>query len=189
MRLELTGRHIDITPGLRRLADARLVKLDRLLNDRAISAQIVFTREKNRYRADATLHARGEKFLHGVGAATTCEAALTYAIGKLLHQADKVKGKWQARKRQATRVVPTGGEAPMAIGVKPVRPAGAARVRARQAHVKTIRQAIKPMTVEAALQELSAGGDGVVVFSDPRTAAISVLYRREGELTLVETEA
>ena len=187
MRLELTGRHIDITPGLRRVVDARLAKLERLLHDRAISAQIVFTLEKNRHRADVTLHARGEKFLHGAGAAATWQAALTGAIGKLSHQAETIKGKWQDRKRQATKVVPGTDEAHTAITVKPVRQAAVAR--ARQVRVKTLRQAIKPMTVQAAMQELSARGDGVVVFSDPRTAAISVLYRRGGELTLVETEA
>jgi putative sigma-54 modulation protein len=187
MRLELTGRHIGITPGLRRLVDARLAKLERMLNDRAISAQVVFTLEKNRHRADVTLHARGEKFLHGVGAAGTWQAALTGAIGKLSHQAEKIKGKWQDRKRQATKLAVDAGESPVATAVaRPTRPGAA---RARQARVKTIRQAIKPMTVEAAMQELSAGGDGVVVFSDPRTAAINVLYRRDGQLTLVETEA
>jgi len=67
MRLELTGRHVDITPALRRLLDTKLSKLERLLNDSAVSAQAVLTREKHRHRADITLHARGETFLHGVG--------------------------------------------------------------------------------------------------------------------------
>ena len=39
MRLELTGRHIDITPGLRQLSKSKLARLERLLNDRAVSAQ------------------------------------------------------------------------------------------------------------------------------------------------------
>ena len=65
MRLELTGRHIDITPALRRLVETKLVRLERLLNDRALSAQAVLTREKNGFRADISLHARGDNFLHG----------------------------------------------------------------------------------------------------------------------------
>ena len=73
MRLELTGRHVDIT-ALRRLVDTKLAKLERLLNDSAVSAQAVLTREKNRHRADITLHARGEKFLHGVGESGSWEA-------------------------------------------------------------------------------------------------------------------
>ena len=46
MRLELTGRHVDITPALRRLLDTKLSRLERLLNDSAVSAQAVLTREK-----------------------------------------------------------------------------------------------------------------------------------------------
>src|SRR5881397_1315358 len=111
MRLELTGRHVDITPTLRRLVDTKLAKLERLLNDSAVSAQAVLTREKHRHRADITLHARGEKFLHGVGDATSWEASLTQAFGKIAQQAQRVKGKWQQRKRRgAVKRMPLAGE-------------------------------------------------------------------------------
>src|SRR5436189_4616203 len=103
MRLELTGRHVDITPTLRRLVDTKLAKLERMLNDSAVSAQAVLTREKHRHRADITLHARGEKFLHGVGSTASWEASLADAIEKLGQQAQKVKGKWQARKRRGAK--------------------------------------------------------------------------------------
>jgi ribosomal subunit interface protein len=48
MRLELTGRHVEITPALRRLVEGKLEKLERLLNHRAVSAHAVLTREKHR---------------------------------------------------------------------------------------------------------------------------------------------
>jgi hypothetical protein len=44
------------------------------------------------------------------------------------------------------------------------------------------------MSIVDAAHELDAKG-GVVVFRDAETAALSVLYRRDGELTLIETEA
>ena len=83
MRLELTGRHVDITPALRRLVDTKLAKLERLLNDSAVSAQVVLSREKYRLQAEITLHARGEKFLHAVGRSAVWESSLTQAIDKL----------------------------------------------------------------------------------------------------------
>jgi hypothetical protein len=56
--------------------------------------------------------------------------------------------------------------------------------------LRATRQAIKRMSAADAARQLDADGDGVVVFRDVETAAISVLYRRaNGELTLVETEA
>jgi len=52
------------------------------------------------------------------------------------------------------------------------------------------RQTIKAMSVSDAAREVDADGDGIVVFKDTETASISVLYRRKnGELTLVQTEA
>src|SRR5262245_41551522 len=98
MRLELTGRHVDVTPPLRRLVEGKLAKLERLLNHRALSAHAVLTREKHRHRAEITLHARGERFLHGVGDSSAWEPSIAQAIEKITQQAQKVKGKWQPRK-------------------------------------------------------------------------------------------
>lgn len=188
MRLELTGRHVDITPGLRRLVEGRLARLERMLHETAVSAQAVLTREKRQHRADITLHARGEKFLHGFGVAGSWDAALNGAIDKLSQQAQKVKGKWQDRKRQLVKSV----EEEEAVPAKPSRaaaPASGRRVRARVPHVvHTVQQAIKPMTVADAVHELEALGDDLVVFRDAGSGGVNVLYRRKGELTLVETE-
>src|SRR5438045_1733400 len=99
MRLELTGRHVEITPALRRLVDKKLARLDRMLNDSALSAQVVLTDEKRGHRSDVSLHARGEKFLHGVGTAAAWEASMSLAIDKIVQQAQKIKGKWKGRRR------------------------------------------------------------------------------------------
>jgi putative sigma-54 modulation protein len=191
MRLELTGRHVDITPTLRRLVDTKLAKLERMLNDSVVSAQAVLTREKHRHRTDITLHARGEKFLHGVGDSGTWEASVSAAIDKITQQAQKVKGKWQERKRRGSgRSLPAAGEERVAVRVTPM-PARGRQARLRMPHIlRASRQAIKPMSVADAAREVQTAGEGVVVFRDVETASISVLYRRvDGELTLVETEA
>lgn len=188
MRLELTGRHVDITPALRRLVDTKLGKLERMLNDRAVSAQAVLTLEKRRHRADITLHARGEKFLHGVGESGSWESSLTVAIAKIGQQAQRIKGKWHARKRQASKGQPIAGEERVAVAVTPVGPARPRRPRMTRI-LRALRQTIKPMSVSDAAKEIDVTRDGVVVFRDPATSAINVLYRRpNGELTLVETE-
>jgi len=192
MRLELTGRHVDITPALRRLLESKLRKLERLLNDSAVSAQAVLTREKHRHRADITLHTRGEKFLHGNGDAAAWEASIGQAIEKIAQQAQKVKGKWQGRKRQgAAKEMTSAGEVREASTAAPLETAAARRDRARMPHIlRARRQPIKPMSLADAAREMDAGGDGVVLFRDVETAAVSVLYRRrDGELTLVQADA
>jgi putative sigma-54 modulation protein len=189
MRLELTGRHTDITPALRRLVDTKLAKLERLLNDSAVSAQAVLTREKHVRRADITVHARGEKFLHGVGNSASWEGSVCEAVDKIAQQAQKVKGKWQERKRRGSKGTPIIGEEREAVVVRPEPPLR--RVTPRMPRIlRAERQPIKAMSITDAAREVDANGDSIVVFRDAETATISVLYRRRnGELTLVETEA
>jgi putative sigma-54 modulation protein len=184
MRLELTARHTDITPALRRLVDKKLARLDRMLNDAAVSAQVVLTLEKRLCRADVTLHARGEKFLHGVGAATAWETSLSMAVDKIAQQALRVKGKWKERKRRNGKSTPLAEEPAIAV-----RPAAAGR-SPRLARVPTViragRQRIRALSVDQATEE--ATRTGILVFREPGSTSILVLFRSErGELTLVET--
>jgi ribosome hibernation promoting factor len=189
MRLELTGRHVEITPALRRLVDRKLARLERMMNDSAVSAQVVLTGEKRGRRADITLHARGEKFLHGVGDSTAWETALSQALDKIVQQARKVKSKWQEPKRRSVKGEPIAGEAGAAVAVRPAARNTPARPRMPRI-LRASRQALKAMSVGEAAREIDANGEGVLVFRDAETAAISVLFRRaDGELTLVETEA
>jgi len=189
MRLELTGRHTDITPALRRLVDTKLAKLERLLNDSAVSAQAVLTREKHVRRADITVHARGEKFLHGVGNSASWEGSVCEAVDKIAQQAQKVKGKWQERKRRgAVKGTEIAGEQPQGAAVQPAAAAAARRAVRMPRILRASRQTIKAMSVADAAREID-GGSGIVVFRDAETAGIAVLYRTPaGELTLVETE-
>jgi ribosome hibernation promoting factor len=186
MRLELTGRHVDITPTLRRLVDAKLAKLERLLNDSAVSAQAVLTREKYRLRTEITLHARGEKFLHGVGHSSAWEGSLTQAVDKITQQAQRVKGKWQGRKRHGMRRVPGPPET-----LASASPASERGVRPHMPRIfRSSRQALKAMSVAEAARAIDTHGDGLIIFRDTERSSISVLYRRQnGELALVETEA
>ena len=191
MRLELTGRHVDITPGLRRLVTRKLSKLERLLNDRAVSAQAVLSREKHSVRADITLHARGERFLHGVGNSDAWEPSIGEAIAKISQQAHRLKSRFTDRKRRGVKGTPIVGESREAAAVKPIdagaKPGPRERVR-MPAILRASRQTIKPMSVTDAARQISGDGD-LVVFHDIERDSVSVLYRRDGELTLVETEA
>jgi putative sigma-54 modulation protein len=193
MRLELRGHHVDVTPGLRRFVEEKLSKLERLLNDRAVSAHAILTVEKRRHVADITLHTRGERFLHGLGDSRNWEASLAQAIAKISHQAQKLK----TRQKDKRHGLKAPSLEPLKVVDRPTKarkPAGApvpARARGRRPRVlRASREPLKPMSVADAAREVDAGGDGVVVFRNTDSQAISVLYRcPNGELTLVETEA
>ena len=181
MRLELTGRHVEITPELRALVEKRLAKLDRLLTGGIVSVQAVLTLEKYRHESEFTVHTRGDHFLHGLGKTNTWESSVTGAIEKITQQLAKVKGKWQERKRRAApvRLAPADLPAPKA-GAEPPKPRRVRRVASYP---------VKPMTVDEAALALESGGDAFLVFRNAATDAIAVVYRRKnGQLGLIEPE-
>ena len=213
MRLELTGRHLRITPTLRRLVDERLEKLDRILHDAAVSLQVVLYQEKYRHRVEMTLHARGENFFHGTGSGKDWELALNQALGKINQQARKLKGKWVEGKRRGISAAKAASAAPRperggrgfsaetttrrgATRGEGARPASL-RVDAAAAEaprgpriIRSRRYAVKPMTIEDAAAEIGDGADGVIVFRNSESDAVTVLYRRaDGNLGLIEAEA
>lgn len=194
MRLELRGHHVDITPALRRLVGAKLAKIEQLLNDRAVSVKAILTIEKHRHRTNITLHARGEKFLHGEAETDKWETSVSEAVEQISQQAQKVKNKRHDLTRHGVKtgvVAAAENNGRDKVVPKPARAPRAVRERVRMPRIlRATRQAIKPMSAADATRQLEAGDDGVVVFRDVETQSISVLYRRpNGELGLVETEA
>lgn len=182
MRLELTGRHVDVTPELRKQVEKRLAKLDRLLKGGIVSAQAVLTLEKYRHKSEFTVHTRGDHFLHGFGDSNAWEASVSGAIEKIEQQLVKVKGKWQERKRRATSPRVLVAEAELAAPVPP-EPPKKPRVR------RVPRYPVKPMTVDEAALAVDGGSDAFLVFRNAATDAINVLYRRkDGQLGLIEPE-
>jgi ribosomal subunit interface protein len=214
MRVDLTGRHVEISPGLRRLVERKLQKVHRQVNNAGVSATVVVTKERINNVVELTLHARGEQFMHAVAKASAWETAMTDVVGKVLHQLEKTKGIWQERKRRgpAARSVKTPRPARRAqarvsspvtaeaalldlIEAPPERPAArpahAAKVRPKRRVVRAHRYSLKPMTVDQAALELEAQKKNkFLVFRDAGTDAVSVLYRRDdGQFALIEPEA
>ncbi len=180
MRSALTGRQVDITPGLRQVVTRRLERLERLLNDHIVSAHVVLHREKFRLHSEVTLHMRGEHVLQGKGAAGTWAASLTAAVSKVEQQASTVKGKWQARKRRSTSV---GRQ----LAAQADEAAAAEDVAAGPHIVRMRRYPVKPMNVEDAALEVGDAPNAFIVFRDADTEGVAVLYRRpDGHLGLIE---
>jgi hypothetical protein len=115
------------------------------------------------------------------------------ACEKLEQQALKIKGKrqrWKGRRAAASATPNEGLEAversEAAQGPSASRPP----TRPRMPRIlRASRQAVKEMSVADAVRAVDHNRDGLVVFLDRETSAVSVMYRRNnGELTLVEVE-
>jgi len=175
MRVDITGRHVDITPPLHRLIDQALTKLERILNDRAVSATVTLTKEKYRHIAEIIVHARADHMLTGVGQGNTWPLALRQAEAKVEIQAQRLKSKWTGGRHRVARA---------GLAAPPRRANAAPAPR-----VVRGRYPIKPMSVEDAALRLETGAETFVVFRDAQSDSVNILYRRkDGNLALIEPD-
>lgn len=179
MRLDITGRHVEVTPALRTLITKRLTALERVLNDSAVSALVIVTKEKYRHRVEMVIHVRGDHTLSGLGEGNTWPLAIRQASQKIEQQAKKLKGKWDDRKRQSAKVV----RSRKANDHEALVPGGGPRI------VRATRYAVKPMSVEDAAMRLDEVDDAFVVFRNADDDAVNILYRRrDGNIGLIEPD-
>lgn len=178
MRVDITGRQIEITSGLRQLIGKRLAKLERVLNDRAVSATVILSKEKYRHIAELVVHAKGDHTLSGIGTGNAWPLAVRQAAEKVEHQAEKLKSKWTESKRRR------GGSREANA-----QPAPAPRAAAPRRIVRATRYAVKPMSVEDAALRVESGPDTFVVFRNADTDVLSIVHRRkDGSLGLIEPD-
>ena len=184
MRLDLTGRHVEITPAIRQLIERRLARIERLLNDSAVSATVILTREKYRHRTEIVVHARGDHTMRGLGEGNGWTLSIRQATEKVEQQAKRVKSKWAERKRGASRrrvpaVKRTDGAG---LRAEPREPASPRVIRAT-------RYPVKPMSIEDAALQVQDSAEAFLVFRNADSEAVSILYRRrDGNLGLIEPD-
>src|SRR5918993_4249898 len=166
MRLDITGRHVTVTPALRQLITKRLATLERVLNDSALSALVIVTKEKYRHRVEMVIHARGDHTLSGNGEGNSWPLAIRQASQRIEQQAKKLKGKWDGRKRK-------GAPRRVADTEPPPGADGGAAAPARRI-VRATRYAIKPMSVEDAALRLDDAADTFFVFRNAEDDALSI---------------
>jgi putative sigma-54 modulation protein len=179
MRVDVTGRHVEITTPLRNLINQRLAKLERVLNDNVVSAVVILTKEKYRHRTEIVIHARGDHMMRGLGEGNAWPISVRQAAQKVEQQAQTLKGKWAERKRSSSR-----RRTPRAVAADQSTAGPAAR-----RVVRASRYPVKPMSIEDAALRVEGRQETFVVFRNADTDAVSILYRRrDGNLGLIEPD-
>src|SRR2546423_1003932 len=90
MTFEYTGRHVEVTPAIRRHVEEQFKKLDHLFDGSGSHAHIILAVEKNRHTGEVIIHWRA----HALTAKDTngdMYMALSRAISKIEKQASKLK--------------------------------------------------------------------------------------------------
>lgn len=176
MKFEYTGRHVEVSPAIRKHVEEHFKKLDHIFNNNSASTHVIIEVEKNRHIGEVIVHWRD----HTLTAKDTnidMYMALTRAITKVEKQALKLKKKIIDRKQTARR---TAAVAPYPDGLLEATPRPARIIAAR-------RYTVKPMTAEEAALRLSGEQDQFLVFRDADTERLGVLYKRtDGNYGLIE---
>lgn len=188
MQLDITGRHVDVTPALREFAEDKLSKLLKLL-DGPLEIHVVLGIEKHRHTAEIQVKSRTAVF-SGAQETGDLYASIGEVVDKIERQALRHKEKRKAHKpRRGPRdpeiaAVIEANAAPQSV------PADDDHEQRRAARViRNPRYRLKPLALEDALLDLESSGEEVLVFRDAESDRLSVVYRRrDGDYGLVEPE-
>lgn len=180
MTLSVTGRHLDISPLVRQQIRKKFERLERVLNDSALSAQCILDRERQRYMCEINVHVRGDHTLVAVGRHERLLSAVGAAVEKVSQQAQKLTGRWKTRRRSAA---PT----PEAVAALPATPRRA-RTKPAAPVVRARRYAVRTLSAEDAAAQL--GEAAFLVFRLAETGRVAVVFRRpDRKVGLIDPEA
>jgi putative sigma-54 modulation protein len=179
MNVEITGRHIVITPAIRTYVLKRLRKFVKLLGD-DISFHVIIDVQKERQTAEILLKSKTLN-LAGKGRTDDMYASIVRAIEKLERQALKHKSKMVEGKRQREKTI--------SVAVRSaVRKPSTRSKRSKSNGIKDEEAHRKPMTVEEAVIELNHSEYPFIVFRNTESGIVNVLYRRkDSSLGLIRT--
>jgi putative sigma-54 modulation protein len=176
MNVEITGRHVVITPAIRTYVLKRLRKFVKILGEN-IKFHVIIDVEKERQSAEILLKSKMLD-LTGKGQTDDMYSSIMIAIEKLERQALKhksklIEGKRQRAKAKSAAVKQSISEEPAVLARKTD---GVQEEEARR----------KPMDVEEAVLELNHSEYPFVVFRNSESGDVNVLYRRtDGSLGLI----
>jgi len=177
MPIDFTGRQVEISPDLRRYAQERLRKIVRLLGEE-FDLHVILTAEKHRRIAELTLKFRDHTVV-GVEETGDIRTSINGAVDKLASQTKRLLERRRTSKR---RPKPTSAVVLNVLGRGEVE-------HDEHRIVHSERVPLKPMTLEEAIDSLDRSHAGAVVFRNPDSERVNVIYHRpDGHLGLIEPE-
>ena len=176
MDITVTFRHMEPTESLRTYAEEKISKINKYL-DFPIEAHIVLTVEKFRHMADVTLSLNGAR-IKGVEVTEDMYSAIDQVMDKIEKQVKKHLSK--IRKRRADNIK---GEETLAFEEGEE----TSETGFGEPTIATEKLVAKPMDPEEAAMQLAMSQQDFLVFRNPRSNEINVLYKkRDGNLGLIE---
>lgn len=175
MKFIISGKNIDVTPGLKAAIEDKIGKLEKYFTPET-EVQATLSVEKERQKIEVTIPMKGN-IIRSEQVSNDMYVSIDLAAGVIERQLKKYKNKFRAEQQ-----------------------AGAASVRTDflekdEAHddeikiVRTKRFDIKPMYPEDACVQMELLGHDFYVFCNAETDEVNVVYKRKGDTYgLIEPE-
>ena len=175
MKIEYTGRHIEVTPALKAHVEGQFARIEHLFAGKPAKAQVIIEVERGRHRSEIVV-----KWRNDILTATTSNSdmylSLSQTVSKIEKQALKLKNK----------VIDKSHKARKAGSIKTAAAEVAPEPRSPRI-IRTRRYAVKPMSPDEAAHELNGDGNSFLVFRNADTDKVSVIYsRKDGNYGLIE---
>jgi len=177
MHIDYTGRQVEVSPDLRRYTQQRLRKIVRLLGEQ-FGLHVILTAEKHRRTAELTLKFHDQTVI-GIEETEDIRTSINGAIDKLARQSVRLL---KRRRLSRRRPKPTSAVLLNVLGTGAVE-------NDEHRIVHSERVPLKPMSVEEAIEALDRSRAGAIVFRNPDSERVNVIYHRpDGHLGLIEPE-
>jgi putative sigma-54 modulation protein len=174
MKIEYTGRHIEVTTALKLHVENHFNRIEHLFNGNNTKAHIIIEVEKAGHRSEVILKWK-DHVLTADSMVDDMYQSLTKTIDKIEKQALKLKKKVIDKHHKATKA------SAIAVDKEEVSPSPES-----PEVIETKRYSIKPLTVEEAVLNLKTDENQFLVYRDAETEQISVIYnRKDGNYGLI----
>lgn len=177
MKVNILGKNIEVTDGLRNAVEKKLSRLDKFFENEQ-EAFVTLSVQKARQTIEVTIRFNGV-LLRSEEANADMYAAIDIVSDKLERQ--MVKHKSRLERKYHTNV-------PLKYKNIPPYEYGKGEIKEPKI-VRTKRFAIKPMSAEEAVLQMDLLGHDFFVFSDDKNGEVNVVYKRkDGNYGLIEPE-
>ena len=171
MNIIVTGRHLEVTPALKKYAEEKIKKFSRYLSNIS-EAIITLSIEKYRHKVEVLLKVNGV-LIQAEGITGEIYSSIDEVVEKLERQVKKYKEKLVSHRK---------GEG-KAGGVLPETPLAEESGRI----IKNKKFELKPMSPDEAAMQMELIDKDFFVFTNDGSGNINVIYRRkDGNFGLIE---
>lgn len=186
MQVQVRGKHIDVTPGLRSHVEEKLGKLERYL-DRIQTVEVTLVCQKNWQQAEINLHSDLVE-LRAQERSLDMYESIDLVAKKMEKQARRFKEKLKDRSHDP-RIKDLAAERAAAELLEDNRREDGVEAEAEEEPriVRTKQVNLKPISPEEAADQMELVGHDFFVFLNAETDGVNVLYvRNDGDYGLIQ---